>query len=326
MAPLPPREQRHPFLRYQGLEYSNQDIADFEERLERIHDRGTDRAQDIADFEERLERIHDRGTDRAQVLDFEGMPKLMRDVLYARMRMEHHDSNGVMLGGARRRMSWREFILALGLHTGEEMKSLSFASIAGRSQEHEKVTVTDLSYLRGLDVGSINIPYLLAWYLRRLLTEERLQGLTVTTYALPIDMTELVLLQIYVKFRETWAWVPAGHARQEGDAGGVAKEALVAPKGGDEDEEMPHAVPPPPRTYGERLARIEEDVHEIHGALGRQREVLDSMAHDFSRFKTGSKFSTIVREYVTEPSMLSKSRAELRRESVNKSVKAGRKV
>nr|GEU65880.1 hypothetical protein [Tanacetum cinerariifolium] len=33
MAPLPPREQRHPFLRYQGFEYSDQDITDFEERM-----------------------------------------------------------------------------------------------------------------------------------------------------------------------------------------------------------------------------------------------------------------------------------------------------
>ncbi|GKC59904.1 hypothetical protein Tco_1087502 [Tanacetum coccineum] len=38
--------------------------------------------------------------------------------------------------------------------------------------------------------------------------------------------------------------------------------------------------------------------------------------------KFGSKFSTVVREYVTEPSRLSKSRAELRRESVYKSVEA----
>ncbi|GJY32632.1 hypothetical protein Tco_0417101 [Tanacetum coccineum] len=40
-------------------------------------------------------------------------------------------------------------------------------SIAGRRQAPEKVTVTDLFYLRGLDVGSVNIPYLLARYLRR---------------------------------------------------------------------------------------------------------------------------------------------------------------
>ncbi|GJY53370.1 hypothetical protein Tco_0445034 [Tanacetum coccineum] len=39
-------------------------------------------------------------------------------------------------------------------------------STAGRSYAPEKVTVTDLFYLRGMDVGSVNIPYLLARYLR----------------------------------------------------------------------------------------------------------------------------------------------------------------
>nr|GEW84035.1 hypothetical protein [Tanacetum cinerariifolium] len=88
---------------------------------------------------------------------------------YLRMLMEHHDDGGVMvftsrawgrmfetkgplLGGARRRMSWREFILALGLHTEEEMESLSFArdpmvrlynrmmahSVGGRNQAPKK--------------------------------------------------------------------------------------------------------------------------------------------------------------------------------------------
>ncbi|GJS46034.1 hypothetical protein Tco_0596155 [Tanacetum coccineum] len=123
MAPLPPREQRHPFLRYQGLEYTDEDIADFEERLEKIYG-----------YE-----IH-----RVQVVDFQGMPKLMRDGLFTRMRMEHRDdasvvvftsqawgrlfaTRGPLLGGARRRLSWRQYILALGLHTGEEMESPSFA-------------------------------------------------------------------------------------------------------------------------------------------------------------------------------------------------------
>ncbi|GJT03788.1 retrovirus-related pol polyprotein from transposon TNT 1-94 [Tanacetum coccineum] len=70
MAPLPPHEQRHPFLRYQGLEYTDEDHADFEERLERIYGH----------------EIH-----RVQVVYFQGMPELMRDVLFPRMRMEHRD-------------------------------------------------------------------------------------------------------------------------------------------------------------------------------------------------------------------------------------------
>ncbi|GJS89419.1 hypothetical protein Tco_0772055 [Tanacetum coccineum] len=57
MAPLPPREQRNLFLRYQGLEYTDADIA----------------------------------TSR------EGMPELMRDGLFARMVMEHRDDAGVVV-------------------------------------------------------------------------------------------------------------------------------------------------------------------------------------------------------------------------------------
>ncbi|GKD64417.1 hypothetical protein Tco_1306525 [Tanacetum coccineum] len=90
-------------------------------------------------------------------------------------------------------------------------------SIVGSSQAPKKVTMTDLFYLRGMDVGSVNIPYLLARYLRLftsgrkhgamisggqfvdrlaehfgLLTEERLQGLAVIVRDLPvIDMAEL---------------------------------------------------------------------------------------------------------------------------------------
>ncbi|GKE27795.1 hypothetical protein Tco_1443179 [Tanacetum coccineum] len=142
--------------------------------------------------------------------------------------------------------------------------------IDGRSQTPEKVTVTDLFYLRGMDVGSVNIPYLLARYLRLftsgkkqgamisegqlvtllaehfgLLTEERLHGLTVIVRDLPvIDMVELVVV----------AGVP--------DA---TEDDPVA------DEGAP-AVPTP--------------MYEIQRALGEQREILDSMARDFSRFST----------------------------------------
>ncbi|GKD59346.1 hypothetical protein Tco_1296855, partial [Tanacetum coccineum] len=172
-----------------------------------------------------------------------------------------------------RRMSWREFILALGLYFAEEMQTVRFGaywadsarqipdkgglrdywigisfvgdflgtspsytairdpilrmchrliacSIAGRSHTPEKVTVTDLFYLRRLDVGSVNVPYLLARHLRLfsagrksgahisggkfvarlaehfgLLTAEILGGLTVIALELPIiDMARLVRL------------------------------------------------------------------------------------------------------------------------------------
>ncbi|GJS25952.1 hypothetical protein Tco_0486572 [Tanacetum coccineum] len=98
-------------------------------------------------------------------------------------------------------------------------------------------------------------------------------------------MAELVRLQLCVELDDTWAWVSIGPARQEGGAGEVVEEAPVAPRGGDEDEEMPQAVSPLPRTQGERISRLEEEVHGVREALQGQREVLDSMAR-FSRFST----------------------------------------
>nr|GEV19991.1 hypothetical protein [Tanacetum cinerariifolium] len=141
-------------------------------------------------------------------------------------------------------MSWRQFILTLRLHTAEEIENTGFGLywaesgrqisdkgdlsayrkgflLRGIFWEPEKVTVTDLFYLRWIDVGSVNVPYLLG----RMLIEERLQGLTVIVRdLLVINMVEL------------------------------------------------------------RLARVEEEVHEIRGTLGEQREVMDAMARDLSKF------------------------------------------
>nr|GEU79512.1 zinc finger, CCHC-type [Tanacetum cinerariifolium] len=149
MAPLPPREQRHLFLRYYGLEYSDQVIADFEERLERIHNKG----------------------EEIESLSFARDPVL---------RLCHR---------------------------------MTIHSIAGRSQAPEKSEALTSS---GQFVAQLAKHF-------RLLIEERLYGLTVTSPALPIiDMIEL---------------------------------ALVAPEGGDEDEEIPQAIPPPPRTQVGKLSR-----------------------------------------------------------------------
>ncbi|GJX95621.1 hypothetical protein Tco_0351419 [Tanacetum coccineum] len=273
---LPPRDQRHQYLRYEGLQYFDADIADFETRLARIY----------------MREIH-----RVQVFDFGGLPDLMAKGLSTRMLMEHRDAQGQSL--ERLYLIWThlelytfswverretdprqrgyEGLLDWDSSAGDFLGTapsytfirdpmlgvchrLIACSIARRSQAPEKVTVTDLFYLREMDVGSVNAPYLLARYLRLftsgrkqramifgdqyvarwgkhfgLLTEEGLQGLTIISPALPIiDMAELVRLQLCVQLDDTWA--------------------PVAPRDGDEDEEMPQAVLPPPRTQGERIA------------------------------------------------------------------------
>ncbi|GKG56648.1 hypothetical protein Tco_0579972, partial [Tanacetum coccineum] len=71
-------------------------------------------------------------------------------------------------------------------------------------------------------------------------------------------------------------------------APGVAQDALVVDEGIQADPAPVQAPPPPPsaasKTMPQRMARLEDDVHEIRGALIEQREVIDAMARDFSRF------------------------------------------
>ncbi|GJT72490.1 hypothetical protein Tco_1031776 [Tanacetum coccineum] len=173
----------------------------------------------------------------------------------------------------------------LGLHTAEEMQTIGFdtywaksarqipdkgdllchrliaCSITRRSQAPEKVTMTGPFYLRGMNVASVNVPYLLARFLRLfaagrksealiaggqfltrlaehlgLLTEDRLRGLTVIAPALPvIDMAKLVRLQICVEIDDTRDWVALGPERQPDAAVGApeaAEDALVVDEGG----------------------------------------------------------------------------------------------
>ncbi|GKF49602.1 hypothetical protein Tco_0142853 [Tanacetum coccineum] len=103
----------------------------------------------------------------------------------------------------------------------------------------------------------------------------------------------------------------------------------------------------------QRMAILEENVYEIRRVLAEQNEVIGAMARDFSRFidktedwfsyfcmyimmlrfdlfaydkiKPGSKFSTIVHEYVTEPRMLSTPKSRMEKESNFKCVEAEEK-
>nr|GFB84779.1 hypothetical protein [Tanacetum cinerariifolium] len=66
-------EIRHQYLRYEGLHYSDADIADFETRLARIYKR----------------EIH-----KVYVFDFRGLTDLIAERLSVRMLMEHRDAQG----------------------------------------------------------------------------------------------------------------------------------------------------------------------------------------------------------------------------------------
>ncbi|GKD75144.1 hypothetical protein Tco_1333426, partial [Tanacetum coccineum] len=122
MAPLPHRDLRHTWLRIQVDRY----------------DEGI-----IHSYEQRLKTIWSRSINRVHVLDFEGLTPEMRWDLVVRLRMLYTGGDGMndtemgldvadtlcfQLGGVRRRMTWRQFILALGLHTEQEMAKAGFGA------------------------------------------------------------------------------------------------------------------------------------------------------------------------------------------------------
>ncbi|GJW41714.1 hypothetical protein Tco_0067559, partial [Tanacetum coccineum] len=148
-----------------------------------------------------------------------------------------------------------KFILALGLHTAKEMAGDGFEaywvgslreiankgdlsdywariSSNGRGQALEKVTATDLFYLRSMDEGTA----------------------VATARALEDD--------------------EGAHAELEGVQADLAP--IQAPQ--------PPLVVAQSRTMPQRMARLEEEVHGLRKSLDEQREVMDVIARDFSRF------------------------------------------
>ncbi|GKF11213.1 hypothetical protein Tco_0049139, partial [Tanacetum coccineum] len=70
---LPPQDQRHQYLRYEGLQYTNADITDFEMSLGKLYKR----------------EVH-----KVQEFDFGELTDLMAEGLSSRMLMEHRDAQG----------------------------------------------------------------------------------------------------------------------------------------------------------------------------------------------------------------------------------------
>ncbi|GJT83461.1 hypothetical protein Tco_1057803 [Tanacetum coccineum] len=294
---LPLRKQRHPFLRYQGLEYTDADIEDFEARLDRIYRR----------------EVH-----RVQIFDFEGLSDLMVKGLSARMLMEYQDDQGVSLFTSR---AWRqlfdirgplvhELILEffstfrfgqaiLDLDTPGALQSArqipnkgdlrdywigisSARDFLGTAPSYTAIRDPILRlchrYLRLFAVGRKSMAHISSGQFAAclaehfgLLTVKILRGLTVIALELLIiDMAELPDAAV-------------GAPR-------VAQDAQIIDEGGQADPTPVQEPPPPPpapaRTMPQRMARLKDDIDEIRGALTEQREVIDAMACDFSRFST----------------------------------------
>ncbi|GKB79226.1 hypothetical protein Tco_0946121 [Tanacetum coccineum] len=152
------------------------------------------------------------------------------------------DTLSFQLGGARRCMTWRQFILSMVLHTAVEMAEDGFGAYY-------------------MDRGAANVPYLLAQYLFRH-TEGRKSGARLSRGHFIGRLAHHFGLVSDDGLRGLS--VVARPERQQVAAAGAARDAPAI------DEGM--------------MDRIKEDVHEIRRVLVEQREVIDAMARDFSRF------------------------------------------
>ncbi|GJS85085.1 hypothetical protein Tco_0751626 [Tanacetum coccineum] len=276
MTHLPPHEQRHQYLRYEGLQYTDADIVDFEMRLANIYKRKgqsmfTSRAwrrlfeikgplvyELILEFFSTFrfgEAVLD--LDTAGALQFQLGRILDKGDLSAYwIRIS---SAGDFFGTPPSYTLIRDPMLRL-------CHRLIVSSIAGRSQAPEK----------GLNV--------------------------IVQELLVIDMAELVRLQLCMKLDDTWVGVAPGLERQPdvgADSPEAAEDAPIADEGASAVLEPVHTPQPPPptvrpsRTMAYRLARVEEVVHEIHDESGwvqdlAERKEIDNVGGESTIWKSGS--------------------------------------
>ncbi|GJW46477.1 hypothetical protein Tco_0078123 [Tanacetum coccineum] len=267
MAPLPPRDQRHFWLRYQVEGYTE----------EIVHD-----------FEDRLRTIFGRHGNRVHVLDFEGLAPEMRQDLAERLWMVYTRDDGQkgfvsyawrrlfeirapLVRGARRSMTWRQVILALGLHTAEEMAKDGFVAYWSGNER----VIPDKGDLRLLGWGRHLKRYAegrksgarlsgghfigrLAHHFG-LVSDDGLRGLSVMTHELPlIDMGELIKLNIYMEVGEDCTWVAPRLKRQQVVAAGAPEIAEGAQHVDEGDQAILAPVqapqpPPPPLATGRTM-------------------------------------------------------------------------
>nr|GEW60180.1 hypothetical protein [Tanacetum cinerariifolium] len=136
---LPPRDQRHQYLIFEGLKYIDADITDFETRLGKIYKK----------------EVH-----RVQVFDFGGLTDLMAEGLSGKMLMEHRDAQGqgeAMISGG-------QFVTCLVEHFG----LITEERLQGRIvivQDHPEIDMVELVAAAGVvedapvvDEGALAVP------------------------------------------------------------------------------------------------------------------------------------------------------------------------
>ncbi|GJU49341.1 reverse transcriptase domain-containing protein [Tanacetum coccineum] len=279
MVPLPPRDQRHPWLRYQVEGYTEEIVHNFEQRLETI-------------FGRPVNRVH--------VLDFAGLTEEMMQTLADRLMMAYTGDEGHGLFTSH---AWRRLFEIRGPLVREFM--LEFFSTCRMSDTELRLDEADtlcfqLAPEKHTDGRKNGASLSRGHFIRRLaahfglVSDEGLMGLIVIAREPPlIDMDELVKLNICVRIGDTWAWVAPGPERQKATAAGVLKgvEGAHVEIEGDQAVPAPLQAPQPPlaaqtKTIPQRITRVEEELRKLRQRIIGPRGVVDRSITDQSRFAT----------------------------------------
>ncbi|GJW66307.1 hypothetical protein Tco_0120731 [Tanacetum coccineum] len=222
----------------------------------------------VHDFEQRLEMIFGRQVNRVHVLDFKGLTPEMRHDLTERLRMVYTEDDGQeiffshawrSLGGARRSMSWRQFILALGLYTSEEMAEDGFDAYLLGSERviPDKGDLSDYSIKISSEKDFLRAAPSYT-YIKRMLVESCMD----------------------------WGTDKVAAAAALGDA----EDAPDVDEGAQAIPAPVHAPPPPPlavgRTMHQRLGRLEEEIQGLCQDIGSLHGLVERSMTDQGRFST----------------------------------------
>ncbi|GKA24909.1 hypothetical protein Tco_0710942 [Tanacetum coccineum] len=282
MAPLPARDQRHPWLKYEGHEYTDAIIHDYEDMLGWIFGR-----QALTD-QLRMVYIGAEGqilfTSDAWIQVFKIRRSLVLELMLeffstcrisdVVLNIDHADTLS-------------EEIETDGFRAYSTDNSREIATKANLSDYLSRIA-SDGDFLGTIpSYTSIWDPLrrlchrLITTFLREVMhlrrhAEGRKQGVRMSGGQFTsfrdltvIDMDELARLHICKRLGDTWAWVACECGLR---AAGVAPQAHSAARG--------------PRTMPQRMSRLEDEVYGLRESLGEQREVLSRMSRDFARLTT----------------------------------------
>ncbi|GKE15191.1 hypothetical protein Tco_1422768, partial [Tanacetum coccineum] len=288
---LPSRELRHPFLR---REVHRVQVFDFGGLLDLMAKGLSARmlmehrdAQGVSLFTSRAwRRLFDiRGSlVHELILEFFSTFRFGNAIL----DLDTHrgiSSAGYFLGTTPFYTAIRDLILKL-------CHRLIACSIARKSQAPKKVTMTDLFYLRGMDVGSVNVPYLLARYLR-LFAARRKSGAHISGGQFVARLAEHFGLLTAEILGGLTAWVAIGPERQPDAAASALAVAEDAPAADEGDQVVLAPVqapqqptPPPPAATGTVPRRLEEEVQGLRRDVGSLRRLIERAMIDQGRYCT----------------------------------------